>query len=104
MLFAAMRWEVFGTMLKEVSKSAAMLNFLNNQQNRKDHPNENFAREVMELFTLGRGNYTEQDVKEAARAFTGWGANVQGEFVFRKVQHDYGSKTVLGKTGKFRWR
>ena len=62
----------FGTMLKEVSRSAAMLNFLNNQQNRKDHPNENFAREVMELFTLGRGNYTEHDIKEAARAFTGW--------------------------------
>ena len=91
----------FGTLLKEVSKSAAMLNFLNNQQNRKDHPNENFAREVMELFTLGRGNYTEQDVKEAAKAFTGWGANAKGEFVFRKFQHDFGSKTVLGKTGNF---
>lgn len=91
----------FGTMLKEVSRSAAMLNFLNNQQNRKDHPNENFAREVMELFTLGRGNYTEQDVKEAARAFTGWGANLKGEFVFRRFQHDFGSKTVLGRTGNF---
>ena len=78
----------FGDLLKEVSKSAAMLNFLNNQQNRKDHPNENFAREVMELFTLGRGNYTEHDVKEAARAFTGWGSNLKGEFVFRKFQHD----------------
>ncbi len=91
----------FGTMLKEVSKSAAMLNFLNNQQNRKDHPNENFAREVMELFTLGRGNYTENDIKEAARAFTGWGSNIKGEFQFRKFQHDFGSKTVLGKTGNF---
>lgn len=91
----------FGNLLKEVSKSAAMLNFLNNQQNRKDHPNENFAREVMELFTLGRGNYTEQDIKEAARAFTGWGANMKGEYVFRKFQHDFGSKTVLGKTGNF---
>jgi uncharacterized protein (DUF1800 family) len=91
----------FGTMLKEVSRSAAMLNFLNNQQNKKDHPNENFAREVMELFTLGRGNYTEHDIKEAARAFTGWGANVQGEFQFRKFQHDFGSKTVLGRTGNF---
>lgn len=89
----------FGTMLKEVSKSAAMLNFLNNQQNRKDHPNENFAREVMELFTLGRGNYTENDIKEAARAFTGWSANAKGEFVFRKFQHDFDSKTVLGRTG-----
>jgi uncharacterized protein (DUF1800 family) len=91
----------FGTLLKEVSKTAAMLNFLNNQQNRKDHPNENFAREVMELFTLGRGNYTEHDIKEAARAFTGWSANVKGEFVFRKFQHDFGSKTVLGRTGDF---
>jgi uncharacterized protein (DUF1800 family) len=91
----------FGTLLKEVSKSAAMLNFLNNQQNRKDHPNENFAREVMELFTLGRGNYTEHDIKDAARAFTGWSANLKGEFLFRKFQHDNGSKTVLGKTGDF---
>jgi len=78
-----------------------MLNFLNNNQNRKDHPNENFAREVMELFTMGRGHYTEQDVKEAARAFTGWGANAKGEFVFRRFQHDDGSKTVLGKAGHF---
>lgn len=89
----------FGTMLKDVSRSAAMINFLNNNQNRKDHPNENFAREVMELFTLGRGHYTENDVKEAARAFTGWGANLKGEFSFRKQFHDFGSKTVLGKTG-----
>ncbi|MBC7874383.1 MAG: DUF1800 domain-containing protein [Ferruginibacter sp.] len=89
----------FGTLLKEVSRNAAMLNFLNNQQNRKDHPNENFAREVMELFTLGRGNYTEQDVKEAARAFTGWSATIKGEYIFRKGQHDFGSKTVLNKTG-----
>jgi len=89
----------FGTLLKEVSKNAAMLNFLNNQQNKKDHPNENFAREVMELFTLGRGNYTEHDVKEAARAFTGWSATIKGEYIFRKGQHDFGSKTVLGKTG-----
>ncbi|HEY6064112.1 MAG TPA: DUF1800 domain-containing protein, partial [Chitinophagaceae bacterium] len=91
----------FGTLLKEVSKTPAMLNFLNNQQNKKDHPNENFAREVMELFTLGRGNYTEHDVKEAARAFTGWSATIKGEFVFRQFQHDFDSKTVLGKTGNF---
>jgi uncharacterized protein (DUF1800 family) len=91
----------FRDLLHEVSKTAAMLNFLNANQNRKDHPNENFAREVMELFTLGRGNYTESDVKEAARAFTGWGANIKGEFVFRKFTHDDGSKTVLGKTGNF---
>ncbi len=89
----------FRDLLQEVSKSAAMLNFLNANQNRKGHPNENFAREVMELFTLGRGNYTEVDVKEAARAFTGWGANLKGEFIFRRFQHDDGNKTVLGKTG-----
>jgi uncharacterized protein (DUF1800 family) len=91
----------FRDMLHEVSKTAAMLNFLNNQQNRKDHPNENFAREVMELFTIGRGNYTENDVKEAARAFTGWSSGANGEFIFRRFQHDYASKTVLGKTGNF---
>lgn len=91
----------FGDLLREVSKSAAMINFLNNNQNRKNHPNENFAREVMELFTMGRGNYTENDIKEAARAFTGWGANIAGEFVFRKNQHDTGVKTVLGRNGNF---
>lgn len=91
----------FGDMLKAVSKSPAMLQFLNNQQNRKGKPNENFAREVMELFTTGRGNYTEKDIKEAARAFTGWGFNLQGTFVFRKNQHDTGSKTFLGRTGNF---
>ena len=91
----------FADMLKAVSKSPAMLQFLNNQQNKKQKPNENFAREVMELFTMGRGNYTENDVKESARAFTGWGFNAQGEFVYRKNQHDGGSKTFLGKTGNY---
>lgn len=91
----------FGDLLLAVSKSAAMINFLNNNQNRKDHPNENFAREVMELFTMGRGNYAETDVKEAARAFTGWGANLRGDFVFRKFQHDGGQKTLLGRSGQF---
>lgn len=91
----------FGDLLSAVSKSPAMLGFLNNQQNRKGHPNENFAREVMELFTMGRGNYTENDIKEAARAFTGWGFNLRGEFVARPFQHDKGAKTVLGRTGNF---
>jgi uncharacterized protein (DUF1800 family) len=91
----------FGVLLREVSKSAAMLQFLNNQQNKKMHPNENFAREVMELFTLGRGHYTETDVKEAARAFTGWAHDSDGNFVFRQKQHDDGQKTFLGKTGNF---
>lgn len=91
----------FGELLRGVSKSAAMLNFLNNNQNRKDHPNENFAREVMELFTMGRGQYREQDVKEAARAFTGWGATLSGEFVLRRMQHDDGQKSFLGRQGNF---
>lgn len=91
----------FRDILHQVSTTGAILNFLNNNQNRKDHPNENFAREVMELFTLGRGNYTETDIKEAARAFTGWGANPAGNFIFRKQLHDTGIKTVLGKTGNF---
>ncbi|OCA75995.1 hypothetical protein BBI01_04670 [Chryseobacterium artocarpi] len=91
----------FKELLFEVSQSPAMLNFLNNQQNKKDHPNENFAREVMELFTMGRGNYTEKDVREGARAFTGWSYDKEGNFKERKNQHDEGSKTFLGKTGNF---
>lgn len=90
----------FGDLLIAVSKSAAMLEFLDNQQNRKGAPNENFAREVMELFTLGRGHYTEQDIKEAARAFTGWSFElVTGEFKLNADQHDDGAKTFRGRTG-----
>jgi len=92
----------FKTMALEIGKSPAMLQFLNNQQNLKGHPNENFARELMELFTIGRGNYTEQDVKESARAFTGWGFDRNGEFGFRPFVHDNGQKTFLGKTGDFK--
>ena len=91
----------FKELLFEVSQSPAMLNFLNNQQNKKDHPNENFAREVMELFTMGRGNYTEKDIREGARAFTGWGYDKEGNFKERKNLHDDGTKTFLGKTGNF---
>ncbi|MCH2224986.1 MAG: DUF1800 domain-containing protein [Crocinitomicaceae bacterium] len=92
----------FGEMLMEVSKSPAMISFLNNKQNKKDRPNENFAREVMELFSLGRDNvYTETDIKEAARAFTGWSYTQEGKFVFKQKQHDTGSKTFLGRTGNF---
>lgn len=89
----------FPDLLLAVSREPAMLQFLNNQQNRKEHPNENFAREVMELFTLGRGNYSETDVKEAARAFTGWSYNGDNNFVFRARQHDDGPKTFLGHSG-----
>jgi uncharacterized protein (DUF1800 family) len=78
-----------------------MLRFLNNVQNKKNSPNENFAREVMELFTLGRGNYTEHDIQEAARAFTGWGINDEDKFELKTQMHDYGEKTIFGKTGKW---
>ena len=92
----------FGAMLREVSKDPAMLIYLDGAQNRKGAPNENFAREVMELFTLGEGHYSEQDIKEVARAFTGWSIDPEaGEFRFRRLIHDEGSKTVLGNEGKF---
>ena len=89
----------FRELLHAVAKDPAMLIFLNNQQNRERSPNENFARELMELFTLGEGYYTEQDIKEAARAFTGWQVNKAGKFEFNSRQHDFGSKTVFGQTG-----
>ena len=93
----------FGELLMAVSKSPAMIIYLNNRQNKKGSPNENFAREVMELFTLGRDNgYTETDIKEAARAFTGWNFDKTNGFVFRKKHHDFGTKTILGNTGNFK--
>lgn len=92
----------FGKLLHAVAKDPAMIVFLNNQQNKKDHPNENFAREVMELFTLGEGNlYTEKDIKEAARAFTGWTVNKKGQFEFVADEHDTGEKEFLGRKGNF---
>jgi Protein of unknown function (DUF1800) len=90
----------FRHFVRAISRDPAMLDYLNNSQNRKAHPNENYARELMELFTLGIGNYSETDVKEAARAFTGW-AHDEDEFVFRKFDHDNGVKTFLGHTGNF---
>ncbi len=87
-----------GPFILEVSKSAAMLQFLNNQQNKKGKPNENFARELMELFTIGRGNYTEKDIKESARAFTGWGFDLEGNYIFREKLHDFGQKQFMGRT------
>lgn len=78
-----------------------MLNFLNNQQNKKRQPNENFARELCELFTIGIGHYTENDIKEAARAFTGWRTTVGGQFQLVKAWHDYDQKTFMGQSGKF---
>lgn len=93
--------ENFGTMLHEVAKEPAMLQFLNAAQNKKESPNENFARELLELFTMGRGHYTEQDIKEAARAFTGWSVEKGESFKFRPKLHDFGEKTFLGKKGRF---
>jgi uncharacterized protein (DUF1800 family) len=84
-----------------VSKDPAMLRYLNNNANVKGRPNENYARELMELFTLGEGNYTEDDIKAAARALTGWTSTGDGAFLFRKNRHDFGEKTFLGKTGPF---
>ena len=90
----------FGELLHAVGRDPAMVIYLDSAQNRKGTPNENFAREVMELFTLGEGNYTEQDVKEAARAFTGWSLDrATGQFLFRPFIHDNSIKTVLGKSG-----
>jgi len=91
----------FGDMLHAVSKDPAMIIYLNNQENHKDAPNENFAREVMELFTLGEGHYTEQDIKEAARAFTGWSVNRKEKFEFNENDHDAGEKEFLGHKGSF---
>lgn len=93
--------ENFGDFTKEVSKQAAMLNYLNNKQNKKKSPNENFARELMELFMLGQDQYTQTDIKESARAFTGYNYQFNGEFILRKKDHDEGSKNFLGKTGNF---
>jgi len=91
----------FGRLLGAVSKDPAMLVYLDNAGSRRQSPNENFAREVMELFTLGEGNYSEKDVKEAARAFTGWSLDRDtGEFRYRPFFHDGGVKTVLGHKGR----
>jgi uncharacterized protein (DUF1800 family) len=93
----------FGEMLRAVARDPAMVVYLDSATNRRGQPNENFAREVMELFTLGEGRYTEQDVREAARAFTGWSIDPDtGEFKWRAFAHDAGSKTVLGKSGYFK--
>ena len=92
----------FAALLHAASKEPAMLIYLDVAQSRRGQPNENFAREVMELFTLGEGNYTERDIKEAARAFTGWSLDREsGQYLFRPGMHDPGVKTVLGRTGRF---
>ena len=94
----------FGPFLKQIGRDPAMLIWLDSNQNVKSHPNENYAREIMELFSLGVGNYTEKDIREAARAFTGWHVSPPGgrrEFIFVRSEHDDGDKTFFGKTGNW---
>ncbi len=89
-------------LLIEAAKDPAMLVWLDQAQSKKEHPNENFAREVMELFALGEGHYTEKDIAEGARALTGWSYDrPRQEFIERPFWHDRGSKTIFGKTGNF---
>jgi uncharacterized protein (DUF1800 family) len=90
----------FGELLNSSVREAALLVWLDAPANRKGHPNENLGRELMELFTLGVGNYTEADVKEAARCLTGWTIE-DGKFAEVATRHDDGEKTVVGKTGKW---
>jgi uncharacterized protein (DUF1800 family) len=93
----------FAALLHAVSTDPAMLVYLDGARSRRGQPNENFAREVMELFTLGEGRYTEQDIREAARAFTGWSIEPEsGEYRWRPMLHDESQKTVLGYSGNWR--
>jgi uncharacterized protein (DUF1800 family) len=93
----------YAELLHAVSKDPAMLVYLDSATNRRGQPNENFAREVMELFTLGEGRYSERDIKEAARAFTGWSIEREsGAFLWRPNAHDDGEKTLFGRSGRFR--
>lgn len=99
-LFRRLATDNWLRLLIETGKDPAMLIWLDQAESRKQHPNENFAREVMELFALGIGNYTEQDVIQGARALTGWSLDrVQQRFVYRPNLHDDGVKTFLGLTG-----
>ena len=88
----------FGTLLKAIIRDPAMLAYLDNNDSKKGKPNENLAREIMELFALGIGNYTEKDIKEGARALTGYTFE-DDQFVFQKNNHDAGQKSILGRGG-----
>jgi uncharacterized protein (DUF1800 family) len=100
-LFRARGLGDFRTLLQSVTRDPAMLVWLDNRFNYAKHPNENYAREVMELFTLGLGNYSEDDVKNAARSFTGITLDRSFQTVERPALHDAGVKTLLGRTGDF---
>jgi hypothetical protein len=92
----------FRPFLLDISRDPAMIVWLDNNSNVKGKPNENYAREVMELFSLGVGHYTETDVREAARAFTGWHTSDNGStYEFKPTLHDDGPKTLLGRTGNW---
>jgi uncharacterized protein (DUF1800 family) len=91
---------VYGDFVKAMARDPAMLLYLDSATNRKNHPNENFAREVLELFCLGPGNYSERDIQQLARCFTGWEIQ-HGEFKFHSYQHDFGKKTIFQKTGEW---
>lgn len=114
-LYRRMALAKYDDLVQAAAKDPAMMIYLDTIESSKEHPNENFARELMELFTLGVGNYTEDDVRESARAFTGWRvtppkrgadgkpdiASWEPQFIKAPRQHDSGSKTFLGKTGNF---
>lgn len=92
----------FGDMLRGILRDPAMLIYLDNASSKKSAPNENLSRELMELFTLGEGHFTETDVKELSRALTGASVNRRtGQYAFRRRAHDSGSKTILGHSGNF---
>ncbi len=91
----------YDELLKAVSRDPAMMTYLDSRSNKKAAPNENYSRELMELFTLGIGHYTEDDVRESARAFTGWQLSRKRGFYINEKQHDNGRKTFLGRTGRF---
>ena len=92
----------FATLLREVARDPAMLIYLDGMRSVARRPNENFARELLELFTLGEGHYGEADIKAAARAFTGWTVDRQtGAFATRPAEHDGGEKQFLGQAGRF---
>jgi uncharacterized protein (DUF1800 family) len=100
-LFRKLGRAPFGELLRAVAHDPAMLVWLDAPSNRKGHPNENLARELMELFSLGIGPYSEADVKEAARALTGWSIEDEA-FIEVPVRHDPGEKTILGKKGPWK--
>ena len=104
-LFRQNAFGSFKDLTQAILMDPAMMLYLDTQSSKKGQPNENFAREVMELFTLGEGNYTEQDIHEAARAFTGYSLNPgNAKVTHNKRQWDESDKTVFGKTGPFTGR